>query len=58
MGVGAPGGIRPGFPNFADPELEDWASAYFGPNYPRLVQVKARYDPAGFFRFHQSLPVR
>jgi FAD/FMN-containing dehydrogenase len=46
------------FPNFADPELEDWASAYFGPNYPRLIQVKARYDPAGFFRFHQSLPVR
>jgi FAD/FMN-containing dehydrogenase len=46
------------FPNFADPELEDWASAYYGPNYERLVRVKARYDPAGFFRFHQSLPVR
>jgi FAD/FMN-containing dehydrogenase len=46
------------FPNFADPELEDWASAYYGPNYQRLVRIKARYDPAGFFRFHQSLPVR
>jgi hypothetical protein len=45
------------FPNFADPGLEDWGSAYYGPNYQRLVQVKARYDPAGFFRFHQSLPV-
>ena len=46
------------FPNFADPELEDWLSAYYGPNYQRLVGVKARYDPTGFFRFHQSLPVR
>jgi hypothetical protein len=46
------------FPNFPDPQLEDWASAYYGPNYHRLVQVKARYDPASFFRFHQSLPVR
>jgi FAD/FMN-containing dehydrogenase len=46
------------FPNFPDPQLEDWADAYYGPNYQRLVQVKARYDPASFFRFHQSLPVR
>jgi hypothetical protein len=46
------------FPNFPDPELKDWASAYYGPNYQRLVRVKARYDPTGFFRFHQSLPVR
>jgi FAD/FMN-containing dehydrogenase len=46
------------FPNFADPDLEDWASAYYGPNYQRLVRIKARYDPAGFFRFHHSLPVR
>jgi FAD/FMN-containing dehydrogenase len=45
------------FQNFADPELEGWADAYYGPNYQRLVQVKARHDPAGFFRFHQSLPV-
>jgi FAD/FMN-containing dehydrogenase len=46
------------FQNFADPELEDWAGAYYGPNYQRLVRVKARYDPGSFFHFHQSLPVR
>jgi len=46
------------FPNFPDPDLEDWAYAYYGSNYDRLVRVKARYDPAGFFSFHQSLPVR
>jgi FAD/FMN-containing dehydrogenase len=44
------------FQNFADPELEGWADAYYGSNYQRLVQVKARYDPAGFFHDHQSLP--
>jgi FAD/FMN-containing dehydrogenase len=44
------------FQNFADPELEGWADAYFGPNYQRLVQVKAHYDPAGFFHVPQSLP--
>jgi FAD/FMN-containing dehydrogenase len=46
------------FPNFPDPDLEDWAHAYFGANLHRLVRVKARYDPGNLFRFHQSLPVR
>jgi hypothetical protein len=44
------------FPNFPDPHLEDWAHAYYGSNYDRLVQIKARYDPADLFHFHQSLP--
>jgi FAD/FMN-containing dehydrogenase len=45
------------FQNFADPDLEGWADAYYGTNYDRLARVKARYDAVGFFRFHQSLPV-
>ena len=46
------------FPNFPDPDLEDWAHAYYGKNRDRLLDVRARYDPGNLFRFHQSLPVR
>ena len=45
------------FQNFVDPELPGWADAYYGTNYDRLVRIKAQYDPTGFFRFHQSLPM-
>src|SRR5262249_40721735 len=45
-------------PNFPDHELSGWATAYYGTNYDRLVEIKARYDPDDVFRFSQSLPVR
>ena len=43
------------YPNFPDPELEDWARAYHGANLHRLRQVKATYDPENVFRFDQSV---
>jgi len=46
------------FQNFADPDLEHWADAYYGSNYPRLIRVKAHHDPSDRFRFHQSIPLR
>jgi FAD/FMN-containing dehydrogenase len=43
------------YPNFPDPELEDWARAYHGANLDRLRRVKATYDPDNVFRFDQSV---
>jgi FAD/FMN-containing dehydrogenase len=39
------------YPNFPDPDLDDWARAYHGANLDRLLRVKERYDPDGFFGY-------
>jgi hypothetical protein len=38
------------FQNFADPDLEEWADAYYGTNLYRLARIKARNDEVGLFR--------
>jgi FAD/FMN-containing dehydrogenase len=43
------------YPNFPDPALEDWASAYHAGNYPRLAAVKRAYDPHRRFDFPQAI---
>ncbi|MBA0051246.1 FAD-binding oxidoreductase [Streptomyces sp. AJS327] len=42
--------------NFPDVELTDHAEAYYGPNLPRLSEIKRTYDPHGFFTFPHAVP--
>ncbi|MGH8965444.1 MAG: BBE domain-containing protein, partial [Actinomycetes bacterium] len=43
------------YPNFPDPQLEDWATAYHGDNRSRLVAAKRAYDPDRIFDFPQAI---
>jgi FAD/FMN-containing dehydrogenase len=37
------------YPNFPDPDFDDWSEAYHGNNRERLLRVRSSYDPDGFF---------
>lgn len=39
----------------ADYFLPDWQQAQWGENYPRLLEIKRKYDPDNFFRVHHGV---
>ena len=43
--------------NFPNRDLKNWAQAYYGPNLPRLSEVKRKYDRGNLFKFAQSIPL-
>jgi FAD/FMN-containing dehydrogenase len=45
-----------GYVNFMMEEGSDRLRATYGPNYERLQQVKAAYDPDNVFRVNQNIP--
>ena len=38
-----------------EPFEPDWRGAFWGANYPRLRQVKDKYDPDGLFFVHHGV---
>jgi FAD/FMN-containing dehydrogenase len=45
------------YQNFTDRGQTDWQHAYYGENFPRLVEIKRARDPENLFHFGQSIPV-
>lgn len=35
--------------NEGDPQQPDWQTNFYGQNYPKLEEIKAKYDPNGLF---------
>jgi hypothetical protein len=64
-GVPVPGTDSDGcYINYPDVDVSDpahnksgvpWSTLYYKDNYPRLQQVKRRWDPSNFFRHHMSI---
>lgn len=45
------------YANYADPSLQHYPAAYWGPNLARLRRIKRMYDPNNLFSFPQSVPL-
>lgn len=48
-------GIKAQYRNYPDINFTNWPELYYGSNYQRLQQVKAKYDPNNIFRYEQSI---
>lgn len=60
---GRGGALRPwarrAYVNYLGPSSPERIREAYGANYPRLVRIKATYDPANLFRPNQNiLPAR
>ena len=49
------GGVLGGYINMIMDEGEDLVKAAYRDNYPKLAQIKAKYDPGNLFRVNQNI---
>ncbi len=54
----APHSEAGGYINFMDSEDQNRVADNYGPNWEKLVAVKAKYDPDNLFRVNQNIPPR
>ena len=47
--------IKAQYRNYPDINFGNWPGLYYGCNYKRLQQIKAKYDPNNLFRYEQSI---
>ena len=50
-------GITSQYINYCSTEFSNWENAYYGNNYPRLQEVKKKYDASDVVRYAQSVRV-
>ena len=48
-------GVIHHYRNYPDLDFENWEVAYYGASYPRLQELKERYDPEDLFQHPQSV---
>ena len=48
--------VNGAYVNVPNVGMLNWEKAYWGANFDRLRQIKARYDPGNFFQYEQSIP--
>ena len=53
----AEAGVKAHYRNYPDINFKDWQNAYYGDNYAKLQQLKAKYDSENVFRYPQTIEV-
>ena len=55
--LGSEGHCIGNYVNTMDRDLQDWEVKYYGGNYPRLLEIKKRWNPvgSGYFHFPQEI---
>ncbi|MFB2350742.1 FAD-binding oxidoreductase [Priestia megaterium] len=48
--------VKGSYVNVPDQNIEKFGKAYYGSNFARLREIKAKYDPENLFHFPQSIP--